>query len=297
MLNIICDMKKHKTKYKKFNKIVATAFICFAASALILAVSACSLLQVGQRVKKDVTLEGQDVGGFSEEDARKAIEEQAEKRDKPPVNAAVKPGTFELVRAVKGTRVDVEATLEKLLQAEKGTDVKLQVDFVDPAVTDKMVMDSMVKIGTYTTTLYDDQESRVNNIRLASEKISKCVIPPKSEFSFNGIVGRRTGAKGYEEAPIIISTEDGPKGGYGVGGGICQLSTTIYNSALSCGLDITERHLHSKKVPYVDRGDDATVAYGKADLKFRNNRKYPIMFRITLDKDSLTVDIYENRML
>ncbi len=284
-------------KYKPFNKLIATAIIFFIASAVILAGSACSLLQGGQRVKKDVTLEGQDVGGFSAEKAREAIEEQAKKKDRSPVNAALKPGTFELVRATKGTKVDVEGTLEMLMEAEKGQDVKLQIDSVDPAVTDDMIMKSMVKIGTYTTVLYDDQESRVNNIRLASEKISQCVIPPKSEFSFNGIVGRRTDAKGYEEAPIIISTEDGPKGGYGVGGGICQLSTTIYNSALSCRLDITERHLHSKKVPYVDRGDDATVAYGKADLKFKNNRDYPIVFRITLDKDSLTVDIYENRML
>jgi len=101
--------------------------------------------------------------------------------------------------------------------------------------------------------------------------------------------------KGYKKAPIIKRTESGSIKGYGIGGGICQLSTTLYNAAEKAGLEITERHSHSKKVPYVPQGKDAMVSYGSSDLKFRNNRQNPIVIKSEISDGKVTVRLYEIR--
>lgn len=150
-----------------------------------------------------------------------------------------------------------------------------------------------VVIASYTTKLLDRSNNRINNIDIASEKLNKKLINPGEEFSFNKAVGRRTEAKGYEEAPIIIMTEDGPEKSEGVGGGVCQLSTTLFNAVEEAKLKITERHLHSKKIGYVPKGEDATVVYGKMDFKFINTRENPIEIRVKLTKKSLTVKLFE----
>lgn len=148
-------------------------------------------------------------------------------------------------------------------------------------------------IGESSTPMLNRTEARLNNIDIASEKLNNKVVSPGEEFSFNAVVGRRTEEKGYEEAPIIIKTEDGPKNDYGVGGGICQISTTLYNAVEKAKLEVTERHVHSKNIGYVPKGDDATVSYGTADFKFVNNRQNPVVIRIYRRKKSFTVKLYE----
>jgi vancomycin resistance protein YoaR len=161
---------------------------------------------------------------------------------------------------------------------QKETEEKLR----DPAV-----------IGSATTPLLNKTESRIKNIERACDELDKLKIKPGDGFSFNGQLGKRTEAKGYKKAPIIITTEDGPEKGYGVGGGICQLSSTLYNAVKDAGLKVTERHSHSKDVGYVPRGSDATVVYGRKDLKFVNTRQNTIEIRTYLDESSLTVEIRE----
>lgn len=164
---------------------------------------------------------------------------------------------------------------------------------VKPETTSIDIKKNRIEIGSFSTQILDDQKSRVSNLKLAGDYINDIQIMPKEEFSFNGTLGKRTKEKGYKKAPIIIKTKKGPKKGYGVGGGICQISTTIYNAALKADLNITERHPHSKKVGYVEKGQDATVVYGGADLKFVNNRTNPIIIKVSVTSAEVTVKLFE----
>ncbi|MBP7176078.1 MAG: VanW family protein [Thermoclostridium sp.] len=129
------------------------------------------------------------------------------------------------------------------------------------------------EIADFSTEILNNDEDRVHNIKIAAEDINHTILEPDEVFSFNEIIGRRTEPKGYEEAPILLG--NGEKG-EGTGGGICQVSTTLYNAALMAELKIVERHRHSEQVPYVEEGKDATVVYNSKDLRFQNNRDYPI---------------------
>lgn len=122
-------------------------------------------------------------------------------------------------------------------------------------------------LGYAFTVLYDASCNRVNNINIACNKVSGSVLVPGEEFSFNKIVGKRSTSTGFLEAPVLISGEKET----GVGGGICQVSSTIHMAAVHAGLKISERHSHSKKVNYAPYGLDAAVVYGEKDFKFINN--------------------------
>ena len=164
-----------------------------------------------------------------------------------------------------------------------------------PAITSSKLEKNIAVIGSYTTRILDKRDARLNNIHLAAERLDYEKVYPGEEFSFNGVLGKRTVKKGYEKAPIIIKTEKGPQKKYGMGGGICQLSSTLYNATRKSDLKITERHSHSKTVGYVPKGRDAMVAYGSSDLKFINDRSHPIMIRVFVSDNHLTVKILENR--
>ena len=123
-----------------------------------------------------------------------------------------------------------------------------------------------VSVGEAVTKIIDTGINRVNNITIACESISGTMLEPGKEFSFNKTVGERNKKRGYKDAPIIFHGEKS----YGTGGGVCQVSTTLYMTALNAGLEITERHTHSESVAYAP-GTDATVVYGEKDMKFKNN--------------------------
>jgi vancomycin resistance protein YoaR len=103
------------------------------------------------------------------------------------------------------------------------------------------------EISSYSTVFYDKNENRISNIKTASKELNHTVIYPDEVFSFNKTLGKRTKDKGYKEAPILSHGEKAK----GTGGGICQISSTLYNAALLADMEIVERHLHSKQVPYV----------------------------------------------
>ena len=127
-------------------------------------------------------------------------------------------------------------------------------------------------LGTYTT-LYDaSNENRDNNVNLASEKINGTIIYPGETFSYNQIVGKRTIEAGYKEAGAYA----GGKVVQEIGGGICQVSSTLYNAVLYANLEVVERYNHYFETSYVDPGRDATVSWGSLDFQFKNNRDYAI---------------------
>ena len=125
-----------------------------------------------------------------------------------------------------------------------------------------------VEIANFSTTIYNKDEDRQNNITITCQTISTKEIQPGETFSFCDTVGKATHAKGYEEADIYV---DGKKE-QGLGGGMCQVSTTLYNAVLQVPeLEVVERHEHSGHVPYIQSGNDAAIAYGTYDFRFKNN--------------------------
>lgn len=124
------------------------------------------------------------------------------------------------------------------------------------------------QIATYTTTLYDKEETRIENINLAISKLNGVIIENNSEFSFNNTIGPMDEKNGFKKATGFDSNGKKIKI---AGGGICQISSTLYNNALIAGFEITERHPHSRRVYYVPQDKDATIFYGSLDLKFINN--------------------------
>ena len=143
-------------------------------------------------------------------------------------------------------------------------------------------------LATYTTSYATSNANRSTNIALAASKINGTVLMPGEEFSFNGTVGKRTAAAGFKVAGVYSNgqvTSD-------YGGGICQVSSTLYNSVLKANLEITNRVNHTFTVGYVPIGLDATVSWGAPDFKFKNSRSYPVKIVASTANKKLTVSVY-----
>lgn len=143
-------------------------------------------------------------------------------------------------------------------------------------------------IGTYSTDYSTSSANRKANIHLASSKINGISLNPGEVFSFNNVVGPRTAGAGYKIAHVY----SGGKVIDGIGGGICQVSSTLYNAAVLADLEIAYRTNHSMPVSYVPLGRDATVSYGSIDFKIKNNKETPVKIEIVGNGSTLTVNIY-----
>lgn len=249
-----------------------------------------------QVIKDNVYLENNNFGGLKKSDAAEKIMKSAQESDIQVREAKLNGRTWEIEEKEKnGKKLNLDKTLNLLLNAKEGDRVNFVFEGVEPQITEEKLKKNIRLIGSFTTRLMDKQDSRINNIEIAAEDIDYQIIEPGEEFSFNNSLGKRTKSKGYEVAPIIKKTEEGYKKGYGVGGGICQLSSTLFNAVEEGGLEVTERHVHSKEVGYIAKGRDATVSYGSVDFKFRNNSRYPVMIRTFIGSSNVTVKILENR--
>jgi hypothetical protein len=142
-------------------------------------------------------------------------------------------------------------------------------------------------VGSYET-FYGGDANRINNVQLVSHLIDGTLIGPGDTFSFNGTTGERTEAKGFKEAPVIINGELGT----GIAGGVCQVSTTVFNAAYEAGLEISERHNHALYISHYPLGRDATVNYPDLDLKFVNDTSHWLLLRTFVGSDSLVVNLY-----
>lgn len=153
----------------------------------------------------------------------------------------------------------------------------------------KKVTQKRTPLGSYKTPLLSKAKNRVDNIKLASKKINGYKVKPGAIFSFNDVVGKRDAENGFKVATIIV------KGEYDedMGGGVCQLSSTLYNAADKAKLEVLERHAHSRAVSYLPEGRDAAVSYGYLDLKFKNNKEYSIEIRAWVESNEVHVAIYK----
>lgn len=143
-------------------------------------------------------------------------------------------------------------------------------------------------LGSKTTYYNSSVKGRTTNIRLATEAINGTVLQPGETFSLNGIVGRRTAAKGYQNAIIFQNGKQVE----GLGGGVCQVSSTVYGAVLYADLKVTERSCHQFQVSYTPVSQDAAVYYGSQDFKFVNNTDNPIKIVASAGSGSLSVTIY-----
>lgn len=141
-------------------------------------------------------------------------------------------------------------------------------------------------LGSCATLLIDNPD-RTKNIALAIGRLQGLVIAPGQVFSFNRAIGSRTARRGYLPAPVLFQDRKSIQ----IGGGICQVSSTLYNAALLADLEVVERHRHSSPITYLPLGLDATVAYGYMDLKFRNSLSFPIHIVASIAEDTLTISI------
>lgn len=145
-------------------------------------------------------------------------------------------------------------------------------------------------MASFSTVIGDNSPGRLTNIRITCGIINGTIINPNETFSFNGIVGKPTAQRGYQEAKIIIDH----KTETGIGGGNCQVSSTLYNAVLAIpSLTVIERSEHGKEVGYVPKGKDAAVSYGSLDFKFKNTTDYKIKINISTDDKNITATIVQ----
>ena len=145
------------------------------------------------------------------------------------------------------------------------------------------------QIATFSTKIYSSDSARQNNINITCSTLDGTIVKNGEVFSFCNTVGQATTSKGYQKADIFDKYGNKKKG---LGGGNCQISTTLYNALLAVpSLEVTERHEHSNYVPYIEKGKDAAVAYGSYDLKFKNNSGNDIKVLSSSDGKNVTVSL------
>ena len=150
------------------------------------------------------------------------------------------------------------------------------------------------ELASFSTTIYDTSKNRVNNIELACKSLNGYVLKPNEIFSFNNIIGPYSEDKGYLQS---YGLDNEGKRIEVIGGGICQVSSTLYNVALKLNCEILERHKHSAPVGYIEEGKDATISYGRLDLKFKNTSNYDIKFNATCENNTVTITATTENML
>lgn len=193
---------------------------------------------------------------------------------------------FEVIPEVEGTALNVEEAQKLFEEAKEDSDLTIPLELIAPEVTSEEAKAVLFRdvLGEYTT-YASGTSARLNNIQLAANACNGVVLYPEEVFSYNQVVGERTAERGYQAAGVFINGQLAQ----GVGGGICQLSSTMHAATLSAGLHILERHPHSQPVSYIPTGMDATVSWGLLDFVYQNNTEYPIKLEVLLNGAELMV--------
>lgn len=209
-----------------------------------------------------------------------------------PVDSEYDRETGGVTEHVSGLSFDKSAARELWNAAKNGEEVIIPLIVTEPEVTSAYLQSRLFAdiLGQKSTTLGGSSSARINNITLAAAAINGLVLNPGDEFDYNKVVGERTTEKGYQPAGAYSAGQSVTE----VGGGICQVSSTIYYSALLANLTATVRSCHQLPVSYLPPGLDATVSWGGPEFKFVNSRSYPVRIESYTDMDSysLIVRIY-----
>jgi vancomycin resistance protein YoaR len=204
-----------------------------------------------------------------------------------PADATVKTAPGEGITVlphVTGVDFDTDAVTQWLEEGDT-PELSLPLTYTQPKITQEALSIALFRdeLSSFKTSFSGSSQNRSNNIALCSGAVNETVLLPGQSFSFNATVGERTPERGYLEAGAYV----GGKLVESVGGGICQVSSTLYNAVLLADLKITDRSNHSMTVGYVRTGLDATVNWGTIDFAFENTREYPIKIRMWTEGTTL----------
>lgn len=207
-----------------------------------------------------------------------------------PKDAFMSENPLEIHTEQSGIDLAISVEEVKEILKEEKDEYIIPLKITQPSVTvasfgDKAFTD---KLSTFSTNYDASNINRNNNLVLAAEKLDGVIVNPGEEFSYNKTIGERTISAGFKEAKAYANGDVV----LDVGGGICQLSSTLYNAVLLSNLDVTERHSHYFKTAYVSAGRDATVSWGTVDFKFKNTRKYPIKIQAKAEDGVVTVNLF-----
>ena len=194
---------------------------------------------------------------------------------KEPVDAYYTKEPFTVYPSENGLDFNISVDEAKaIISSEAKEEYSIPLKIIYPNVTTNMIGTEAFpdQLSSFSTKYSTRDTNRTTNLRLAANKVNGTVLMPGETFSYNKVVGARTIAAGYREAPIYVSGEVVD----GLGGGICQITSTIYNAVVYANLDIVQRSNHQFVPSYVTASRDATVVYGSIDFQFKNNRDYPI---------------------
>lgn len=231
---------------------------------------------------------------LKQEDLRLYLKSLMIEHEVRPVNAGfrVDGNSVSVVPAREGREVDVEAARRDILRLTRDGEriVELKLKTVEPEITtaEAKAMGIRERISSFTTYFDSSQAARVYNIKLLSKSLDGALIPPGETFSVNRWIGPRTAEKGYKVAPTIVKGKLVPS----LGGGVCQVATTLFNAVFFAGLPVLERHNHSFYISKYPKGRDATLSYGSLDLKFKNDTANYILVKSFVGSGSLTISLY-----
>ena len=233
---------------------------------------------------------------YEEDVLQKKIAGLEKKYGQPPHNALPafhQDGSVTFSAGKPYLKIEKEKLLsllqERLSEGKSGTVEIPAAEEKFPDMTDDEAKQVNRILAQYTTEFYPE-ENRSHNIRISAEAISGCYIKPGDMFSYNQATGSRSKEKGYKEAPVIVNGKLEP----GTGGGVCQVSTTLFNAVMLAGLEVTSRSSHFSPVSYVPEGRDATVAEGIIDFCFRNDLKHGVYIYAVYVPGAVTIYILGN---
>ncbi|MDD7796420.1 VanW family protein [Clostridium sp. 'White wine YQ'] len=221
--------------------------------------------------------------------------------DTSPQNAKIKPvveSKLQIENEVLGYTLNKEELKKAITESlsylpTEDVTISAPVKLTKPNISSENLSAINAPISSFSTDYSTSSFERASNIELAAKLINGRILLPNDIFSFNEIVGNRTSDRGFMDAPIIV----GNKVESGLGGGICQVTSTLYNAILNCGITPIERQNHNLPVSYVALGTDATVVWNSIDFKFKNTLEYPLLIEAKTTNRSLYINIYSNSSL
>lgn len=199
-------------------------------------------------------------------------------------------GKMTVTPEVLGREIDKNEAREHIEEIKNGGTATLKLIKLEPEVTEASINADLfgTVLGKFSTSYATSTKNRSDNVELAARKIDGIILMPNEEFSYNTVVGKRTAANGFKEAPVFENGETVQ----GMGGGVCQVSSTLYSAVLYADLPVLERQSHSLTVSYVPKGQDATVAYGSIDFRFKNDTKGPIKISVKTGGKTIEMSIW-----
>ncbi len=229
---------------------------------------------------------------LDEERARSFLGALGRRLYREPVNARLDLRRHRRVHEASGRELDVGATLHALAEGERDDLARFELSFVplEPGVTQSELasVDVAHVLSSFETDFSKKSRSRIPNIRTAARYLNGTIVGPGEVFSFNHVVGPRTEQRGFVNAPVIVQDELEP----GLGGGVCQVASTVFAAAMLGGMEIVERRSHSRPSGYAPLGLDATVIYPEVDLRLRNPYDSPLLLHAFLvGKGTLRVEL------